>query len=304
MGCFNTTGFHSNLPIVCGDKIFSIICLRWNEFDDDFLRFGPGYQITPIFLPIFGEYNDYGNIENIERTPEVESIERMFGYNIDDIMEAIQNIMWGHDNIGKNSTMCKQIKSFLENDLNINEDKFTICYTMDHRFVYENLATLPHYMDIKHLLDSKSWELTKEYLLDDYKTWKDKQDAEEKEYLDYFDWKRDLQKIVQEKRFTSLNPNLNGHEFGWLFNCNSEYYLSEYLLFPYKKYVKDLFEDNMKTPYLKFICFFIAFKAYDWEFTLNIFGGQNRQHGEILSLYRQYVDFLENKLIDENYDDE
>ena len=107
MGCFNTTGFHSNLPIVCGDKIFSIICLRWNEFDDDFLRFGPGYQITPIFLPIFGEYNDYGNIENIERTPEVESIERMFGYNIDDIMEAIQNIMWGHDDIGKNRTICK-----------------------------------------------------------------------------------------------------------------------------------------------------------------------------------------------------
>ena len=97
MGCFNTTGFHSKLPIVYGDKIFSIICLRMDAFDDDFLRFSPGYQITPMFLPIFGEYNDYGNITNIERTPSVESIERIFGDTIENIMRAIQDIMWGHE---------------------------------------------------------------------------------------------------------------------------------------------------------------------------------------------------------------
>ena len=97
MGCFNTTGFHSKLPIVYGDKIFSIICLRMDAFDDDFLRFSPGYQVTPMFLPIFGEYNDYGNITNIERTPSVESIERIFGDTIENIMRAIQDIMWGQE---------------------------------------------------------------------------------------------------------------------------------------------------------------------------------------------------------------
>lgn len=298
MGCFNTTGFHSKLPIVYGDKIFSIICLRMDAFDDDFLRFSPGYQVTPMFLPIFGEYNDYGNITNIERTPSVESIERIFGDTIENIMRAIQDIMWGQER----GDICGKIKGYVEK-INHPSHNFTICYTMDHKFVYDEIATLPHSMDISYLLKSKSWEMTKEYHLEDYKSWKERQEDEDD--VSYWEYTHYLMKKKIEHNFTGLNPNLIGHEYGWLYT-RGEYYLGDVLLYPYKEYVNDLFNDDMRAPYLKFIAFYKAFRAYDWEFTLNIFGGQNHLHENMLRYYEECVRFLEKKIEQnkEDYDDD
>lgn len=44
---------------------------------------------APRFLPIFGQYNDYGSLENIERDMNVEYIEQYFGLSIEQIMEQV-----------------------------------------------------------------------------------------------------------------------------------------------------------------------------------------------------------------------
>ena len=169
--------------------------------------------------------------------------------------------------------------------------------------MYDEIATMPHSMDISYLLKSKSWEMTKEYHLEDYKSWQERQ--EDKDEVSYWEYTHYLMKKKIEHNFTGLNPNLIGHEYGWLYT-RGEYYLGDVLLYPYKKYVSVLFTDDMRAPYLKFIAFYKAFRAYDWEFTLNIFGGQNYLHENMLRYYEECVRFLEKKIEqnNEDYDDD
>lgn len=67
MGCWNGTCGISNLPIKQGEEIVLFIVKEKNLFTCN----GGGYcyptdLFEPISLPIIGEYNDYGSIENIK----------------------------------------------------------------------------------------------------------------------------------------------------------------------------------------------------------------------------------------------
>jgi len=66
MGCWNGTCMISNLPIISGEKVKLVIL--HDLFNHD--RYSGGFcyangLMRPLFLPIDGEYNDYGMIENI-----------------------------------------------------------------------------------------------------------------------------------------------------------------------------------------------------------------------------------------------
>lgn len=64
MGCWNETCLVSNLPITVGDEVAMILLVPSHSFIN-----GCGYRnndfFKPCCLPIFGEYNDYGSVENI-----------------------------------------------------------------------------------------------------------------------------------------------------------------------------------------------------------------------------------------------
>jgi hypothetical protein len=45
----------------------------------------------PAFLPIFGEYDDYGRIENVKKTKAVKFIEDFFGTDIETIIQEVDN---------------------------------------------------------------------------------------------------------------------------------------------------------------------------------------------------------------------
>jgi len=67
MGCWNGTCMISNLPIMSGDKIKLV--LLSNSPGNEYMSSG-GYcyatgLMAPAFFAISGEYDDYGNIENI-----------------------------------------------------------------------------------------------------------------------------------------------------------------------------------------------------------------------------------------------
>jgi len=69
MGCWNGTCMISNLPIISGERI-KVIMLR-PSYNMKHIEQGSSYVynsdiLTPSFLQISGEYNDYGMIENID----------------------------------------------------------------------------------------------------------------------------------------------------------------------------------------------------------------------------------------------
>lgn len=90
MGCFNLQGFYSNLPITDGDKTVAFICAKYNGPTDYLTQ--PLYAtdyMEPICLPIFGEYNDYGTIENIVPSETTKLIEKLSGMAIDEFIKNI-----------------------------------------------------------------------------------------------------------------------------------------------------------------------------------------------------------------------
>lgn len=64
MGCWNATCNVSNLPIFAGEKVVVIPLVRVMEHASACNCCYPTDNFVPFAFPIFGEYNDYGGIEN------------------------------------------------------------------------------------------------------------------------------------------------------------------------------------------------------------------------------------------------
>ena len=86
MGCFNTTGFVSQLPVFGGDKVVCFIATAKEATNN---LYYPSSLVAPYFLPIHGTYNEYGYLEDIEVTPitklickyaETDNLEELLSY--------------------------------------------------------------------------------------------------------------------------------------------------------------------------------------------------------------------------------
>lgn len=183
MGCFNTQGFLSKLDIEYGDKVFLLICspyskpIKWDELDstDEYAEHSyDGPCDRPISYPIFGEYDDYGSICNIERDQTVERLEEVFGDTIENIIEIIKmatvlprtmskeeidkynsykdslKIVDTDEDLRKKyeiaTKLCSDSNKFMSFDkfkeMMINATTCELTWTMDHRFVYDTLSVI------------------------------------------------------------------------------------------------------------------------------------------------------------------
>lgn len=134
MGSFSVACTASGISITSGQKAVFIPLLPTGEFGDSkgMIKMPPMHMLVtnsgvmslyqPFSLPIFGTYNDYGSLEDIERTPTVVSIERYFNISIDEFMEvATRN--WCEDNSEdmtgiKNRSVIKKLSGcFINRDL-------------------------------------------------------------------------------------------------------------------------------------------------------------------------------------------
>ena len=75
----------------------------------------------PIFLPLRGDYSDYGTIENVDLDENVQHIEEMFGTDIESIINAVDdNIVERHDHdkvvMKKNNDLFKELSYGLERE--------------------------------------------------------------------------------------------------------------------------------------------------------------------------------------------
>lgn len=93
MGCFNSSGFISKLPIRCGDRVVCFIATFSGEGRG---LYEPDSLVAPFFLPIRGSYDDYGSVENVDRTHIVEMIEKCAGGTpIKEILNGVERCCYG-----------------------------------------------------------------------------------------------------------------------------------------------------------------------------------------------------------------
>lgn len=92
MGCFNTTGFISQLPILGGDEVVCFIASSkmGRHMTTPTGLYYPSSLVAPYFLPIYGEYNEYGALENIKETPITKMLCKYAG--ISDIEKLVSTI--------------------------------------------------------------------------------------------------------------------------------------------------------------------------------------------------------------------
>jgi hypothetical protein len=115
MGCFNKIGFISGLPIHAGDATV-LVFMKKSKYSDSKLG-GVTYStdwFEPAFLPIFGDYDDYGRIENVVNNPATKFIEKFFGDKIDSIIEIIDDSAVGRGSDGKLKAVYKDFTFGLE----------------------------------------------------------------------------------------------------------------------------------------------------------------------------------------------
>ena len=91
MGCFNTRGFLSHTTIIDGDEIVAFVC----KFDKNCGRYFyyPLDAYTPIMLPVYGRYNDYGGIDSTVYDDNYKWINKHIG-DMDDIVECAHHCMY------------------------------------------------------------------------------------------------------------------------------------------------------------------------------------------------------------------
>jgi hypothetical protein len=123
MGCFNVAGTMSNLSIGHGDKVVFIPLLQsCYSKKEGMLPIGAETMLvgdngasmffSPFCLPIVGEYNDYGSVENIVRDGNVEYLENYFGISIEQFMEQISRNWCQDDDVEcKTPELTKELRS-------------------------------------------------------------------------------------------------------------------------------------------------------------------------------------------------
>jgi len=75
MGCWNHTDAMTQMAICHGDPVRGIFIVRQDQLGAGGTHYSSDWW-APAFLPIEGEYNDYGGIENVKRDWNVDYIEQ------------------------------------------------------------------------------------------------------------------------------------------------------------------------------------------------------------------------------------
>lgn len=324
MGCFNIMGFHTHLPIVAGDDIVLLLGVYPNYKKGgmrDFCRFAPGFEFTPIALPIFGKYNDYGTITDIERDLNVEVVEKFFNMNIDDLIRLIDDEVVANRYVSDEDS--EHYKTLVDKIWNLQpkyqkgsefEMVYDLTFTIDHRFMFDSIKNLKSSNydiegSIKALLELyPPWEDISSYVkkhLEEKSQLKEKfvnGNISEYEYnlliirLDYFD--------PYEKWFNYLNNGKWLGETGYLIDVNPrgpfrhsfwhtiEGFDGDAVLGVYSNpEALHLLFTQLQANFIEFIMFVDEFRRHQWCFGYHVYGTQETHCTTALPYYEKMVDF-------------
>lgn len=151
MGCFNTKGFFSKIDLEYNDKAFVLVCAQYGEP----IEFKPGKEhnfvptgsMYPITFPIFGEYDDYGRITNIQEDFNTWKLESIIGDSTKNFLDLLYEVTVFPRHLDQ-----KDIDRYIDykQKLGIYPGSFPghvynnqeLIWTMDHEFVYKTLGSV------------------------------------------------------------------------------------------------------------------------------------------------------------------
>ncbi len=299
MGCFNITGFHTQLPICYGDKVFGIIGVYKKQ--DKRKEFSTGRIFTPIALPIFGEYDDYGTIENIEKDDNTKLIETITNVSIEEFIKIIDNYhVHRYSCEEPYQNILNKLKPYIKKDniiykeySSFNEKEDYITFIMDHQFFYKECIKSMRIDDAKK--DFEQWceetEKLKKDIIDRELEFEDFKHLNNKEISDLIENLLINSPFVRDYDKTSLDPNIrNGHFF------EHNYTVNELFMSLYKLKNSHLLFDELKTNYCNFITFFRCFEEHSWLFDIHNYCNQQDCIESLLPIYKAMVKHIKNTI--------
>jgi len=165
MGDFNHKCNFSQLPASYNDRIVVIVGVRPIGPTKDMIEldnFAPGNSFTPISGPIRGEYNDYGSIQNVDRTPAVEALEKFFDMDIERIVDCAERISCGCKHQIEDEY--KKIKKVLKDNSLIyyKKEELEFTYIMEHEAIFDSLIA----MNNVPFKNRRFWRIPNEFIED------------------------------------------------------------------------------------------------------------------------------------------
>lgn len=146
MGCFNHKGNFSNLPITYGDRIVVIVGVRPTKkthIGQELDVFSPGHSFVPISVPIRGEYNDYGGIENIDRTPAIDELEKFFGMETTKLVDLAERTCFDcEDQMEEENNIAKEVLKNILNHSGYTDTELTLTYIMEHEKIFDHIVSI------------------------------------------------------------------------------------------------------------------------------------------------------------------
>lgn len=144
MGCYNSTGFVSGLNIRYNDPIVAIPCIINHQGKYNLNNYYTTSQLRPISLPLFGKYDDYNSIEDVEDTPSAKAWKMSVCNDIVACMKIFERSMTYNTKLSETlENKCKfkddvynEVKSGLLRMLSPTDK---ICLILEHRAVYDKL---------------------------------------------------------------------------------------------------------------------------------------------------------------------
>ena len=201
MGCFNHKGNFSNLPITYGDRIVVIVGVRptkktyiGQELDD----FSPGHSFVPISVPIRGEYNDYGGIENIDRTPAIDELEKFFSMETTKLVDLAERTCCGcEDQMEDENEIAKEVLQTILNHSGYTDTELTLTYIMEHEKIFDHIVSIAN----PKKKDRYFWRIPHEYI--EALGYKKNQIGEENAYP-IIRWEHDTLPTLKERCYVWL----------------------------------------------------------------------------------------------------
>lgn len=321
MGCFNLVGAFSKLPITAGDRVFAMLGIfSDNDEGDDF--FAPGHRFTPCFFPVFGHYDDYGNIERIDEDDNTRFILDFFGKHpeTEDINEFMRLVYDIHHDSDEPDWMTEATERLIDRkkcgSYYSKNGKFHIGWIMDHEFIYDEMSkprTEAFYADIV-----VSYEATKDFGPINGNDKIEEVDREfpfmlehkfEKVFKDWVDAEKDGKyKVDKYLRVSYIFPTFISKDasIGWY---NTSEYSYPFFLNGYIDQWDFLFDENHKDMFCKMLYFRQYCNRCQIKLEGNTYGSQDPETELFYQMELRRMQFMEEKhdyykeYLEEDYDD-
>ena len=325
MGCFGLMGSISHLPVCAGDDAFCMIGVFRVGKDIESDRYAPGHSFNPLFLPVFGKYDDYGCLEDIVKDDNTKFICDFFGEkDIEKVLEKIDDIQVGRgdsDGVYEEkinevlSSFINRRKGILDMLKQINVDvsmiekeddaeHFELGYIIDHKYVYDLMSKKPSFtFAINH---EKSYEITKDILSrapkeeegmsESDRLWWKKYELS-KFFEDEFDKATKDHKRCEENNYESylfLYPDRDLNFINSYFSRSGEYCYREIYLKPYHE-SSILFEDAFKDLFIGFLNFEQYCGFTNIVIEPNVYGGQEYFSDEHIAMLEAGLKLLKER---------